>query len=777
MLVSPFQPVLQQVDRQRGDTGLFPRSSPAPNPNLRLTKMTGSLLQDIDRVINSDHHDPFLVLGFHLLESGDPAEPAGAVIRCHQPTAVAVYLLSGEGEQERRELLKIREEGLFELVLPGCRHFFPYRFEARYHDGSEHRFHDPYRFWPQLSEYDRYLFNNGTHYRLYEKLGAHPVTVDGVAGTIFRVWAPNARRVSVIGNFNYWDGRVHQMRVLGGSGIWELFLPGVGPGEPYKFELRSQDGTILEKVDPFQFFSEVRPKTASVVHNIGQLQWNDQEWMAARRRQSTYQQPLSIYEMHLGSWRRDSADPSRFLSYREIADALIPYLLEMGFTHVEFMPVMEHPLDESWGYQVIGFYSVTSRFGTPDDFAYLVDRCHRHGIGVILDWVPSHFPTDGHGLARFDGTALYEHEDPRKGTHQEWGTLVFNYGRKEVANFLLANALFWFDRFHIDGLRVDAVASMLYLDYARKEGEWVPNEYGGRENIEAIEFLKHLNTIVYDQHPDIMMIAEESTSFFGVSKPAAAGGLGFGYKWNMGWMNDTLKYFSTDPLFRKYHHSSLTFSLLYAFSENFILPLSHDEVVHGKRSLLQKMPGDQWQRFANLRLLLLFFWTHPGKKLLFMGSEFGQISEWYCKVSLDWHLLEQEKKHYQLQQFVRALNLFYRQHPALWQNDFDHAGFQWLDFNDVDHSIISFARFAENRDDFVVCLFNFTPQVHHNYRLGVPQPGRYREVFSSDTVEAGGSGIINPEAREAIAEPFGQAPCHIRISVPPLGGVIFKREE
>ena len=737
--------------------------------------MTTSLLEEIDRIVHSDHHDPHQVLGFHVLPATAENGPT-AVIRCFQPAASSVVLLSGPNEEERRDLYKTREEGLFEIVLPGCEHFFSYRFEARYPDGTSHRFHDPYRFWPQLGDYDRYLFNNGTHYRLYDKLGAHPATIDGVGGTIFRVWAPNARRVSIIGNFNYWDGRIHQMRVLGASGIWELFLPDIGPGEPYKFEIRSQQGAILEKTDPCQFFSEVRPKTASVVCDIANFQWHDQEWMENRRRQFSYRQPVSIYEMHLGSWRRDPADPSRFLSYREIAAALIPYLKEMGFTHVEFLPVMEHPLDESWGYQVIGFFAVTSRFGTPEDFAYLVDQCHQNGIGVILDWVPSHFPTDGHGLARFDGTALYEHEDPRKGAHQEWGTLVFNYGRKEVANFLIANALFWFERFHIDGLRVDAVASMLYLDYARREGEWVPNEYGGRENIEAIEFLKHLNTIVYDHHPDIMMIAEESTSFFGVSKPAAWGGLGFGYKWNMGWMNDTLGYFKTDPLFRKYHHSALTFSLLYAFSENFILPFSHDEVVHGKGSMLQKMPGDTWQRLANLRLLYLFFWTHPGKKLLFMGGEFGQHSEWYCKVSLDWHLIEQDEKHAKLHNFVKALNHFYQQNPALWEDDFSHTGFQWLDFNDVDHSIISYARFAQDRKDCLVCLFNFTPQVHHHYRLGVPEPGTYREVFNSDAIEAGGSGVINSEPKTSQNEPVGHAFHHIKIMVPPLGGVIFRKE-
>ncbi|MFH7325071.1 1,4-alpha-glucan branching protein GlgB [Desulfurivibrio sp. C05AmB] len=724
---------------------------------------------EFNRIIHSDHHDPFLVLGFHLVEGETPA----AVVRCFQPSAAGVFLLS---EGKRQEMYKIRAEGLFEITLPGCREFFPYRLEAHYPDGATHQFDDPYRFWPQLSDYDRYLFNSGTHYRLYDKLGAHPTTIDGVKGTIFRVWAPNARRVSIIGNFNYWDGRLHQMRVLGASGIWELFLPEIGPGEPYKFEIRTQQGDILEKADPFQFFSEIRPRTASVVRDINHFSWSDEEWLAARREKTTYRRPMSIYEIHLGSWRRDPADPARFLSYREIAAALIPYVKEMGFTHVEFMPVMEHPLDESWGYQVIGFFAVTSRFGTPDDFAWLINECHRHGIGVILDWVPSHFPTDGHGLSRFDGTALYEHEDPRKGAHQEWGTLVFNYGRKEVTNFLIANALFWFERYHIDGLRVDAVASMLYLDYARREGEWIPNEYGGRENIEAIEFLKHLNTIVYDRHPDIMMIAEESTSFFGVSKPAATGGLGFGYKWNMGWMNDTLLYFQTDPLFRKYHHSSLTFSLLYAFSENFILPLSHDEVVHGKGSLLSKMPGDSWQRFANLRLLFLYYWTHPGKKLLFMGGEFGQHSEWYCKVSLDWHLIDQDEKNRKLHQFVRALNNFYRDTPALWENDFNPEGFRWLDFNDVDHSIISYSRHGEHPDELVVCLFNFTPQVHHNYKLGVPRPGRYREVFSSDSAEAGGSGSTNPETLESVNEPFGQAPCHILVRVPPLGGAVFKRE-
>jgi 1,4-alpha-glucan branching enzyme len=581
----------------------------------------------------------------------------------------------------------------------------------------------------------------------------------------------------VLGNFNYWDGRVHQMRVLGSSGVWELFIPGILPGEPYKFEIRTQEGAILEKADPFQFFAELRPKSASLVCDINTYHWHDGDWLATRGNRPIHEQPMSIYEVHLGSWRRDPGDPGRFLTYREIAETLVPYVKEMGFTHIELMPIMEHPLDESWGYQVTGYYAVTSRFGTPQEFMYLVDTCHQNGIGVILDWVPSHFPTDGHALCRFDGTALYEHEDPRQGAHPEWGTLIFNYGRKEVANFLIANALFWLDKYHIDGLRVDAVASMLYLDYARPEGEWIPNPYGGKENIEAIEFLKHLNTVVYGQYPSAIIVAEESTSFFGVSKPANWGGLGFGFKWNMGWMNDTLGYFSKEPLFRKYHHSALTFSLLYAFSENFILPISHDEVVHGKRSLLEKMPGDPWQKFANLRLVLFFLWTHPGKKLLFMGSEFGQYSEWYCKVSLDWHLLEQGPFHQGVHRFVRALNQLYRETPALWEIDFSYEGFRWMDFKDVDNSIIAFARIGKKRDDAVICLLNFTPQVLHDYRLGVPEPGRYQQIFCTDAAEFGGSGVMNPEGMEAMNEPFGEAPCHIRLCVPPLAGIIVRRVE
>lgn len=727
------------------------------------------LIHDIDRIISSEHHDPFTVLGFHLLDKDYPS----SVIRSFQPLAVEMWLIA---DGQKKSMYKTRQEGLFEIVLTGVAEPFDYQLEARYYDQSTHVFKDPYRFLPQLSTFDQYLFNNGTNYEIYNKLGSHPMEIDGVRGVMFRVWAPGARRVSVLGNFNYWDGRVHQMRVLGNSGIWEIFIPDLGEGEPYKYEVKTQETHLLEKCDPFQFFGELRPKTASVVWGIDNFQWQDDEWMRLRHTKNSYDQPVSIYEVHLGSWRRDPNDPARLLSFQELADSLIPYVCDMGFTHIELMPIMEHPLDESWGYQVTGYYAVTSRYGTPQEFMEFVQKCHQHGIGVILDWVPGHFPSDGHSLRRFDGTALYEHEDPRQGYQPEWGTMIFNYGRKEVQNFLIANALFWFDKYHIDGLRVDAVASMLYLDYARHGNDWIPNPYGGRENIDAIEFIRHLNSVAYDRFPSIMMVAEESTSFFGVSKPANWGGLGFGYKWNMGWMNDMLVFFSREPLFRKYHHNTLTFSLLYAFTENFILPLSHDEVVHGKRSLLDKMPGDPWQKFANLRLLFLFLWTHPGKKLLFMGGEFGQFSEWYCKVSLDWHLPEQFQSHRKIQDFVKELNQMYTKNPALWEKDFSDDGFQWLDFKDVDNSIISFARYGNNRHEFVVVLLNFTPEVHHNYKLGVPTAGTYEQLVCSDATEFGGSNITNPDPLPSCNEPFGEAPHHILVSVPPLGGMVMKKK-
>lgn len=729
--------------------------------------MSNYISDQIDRVIASDQHDPFQVLGLHFLDG----KPKSALVRTFQPYAESVQIII---HGDRQYMDKMRPEGLFEIVLPGLAEPFPYRYEIQYYDKTMHTVADPYSFLPQLGDMDRYLFNSGTHYRLYEKLGAHEMTIDEIAGTIFRVWAPGARRVSVVGNFNSWDGRVHQMRSLQDSGIWELFIPGVAENELYKFEVRTQYRDLLLKSDPLQFFGEVRPRTASIVRSLEHYSWNDKQWLQQRRSSKPYDKPIAIYEVHLGSWRRDPNDPERFLTYREIADSLVPYVKDMGFTHVELMPVMEHPLDESWGYQVTAYYSVTSRHGTPNEFMYLVDLCHQNDIGVILDWVPAHFPSDAHSLARFDGTALYEHEDPRQGAHSEWGTLVFNYGRKEVSNFLIANALFWFDKYHIDGLRVDAVASMLYLDYSRREGEWIPNCYGGRENIDAIEFLRHLNSIIYDHYPNVMMIAEESTSFFGVSKPADDGGLGFGFKWNMGWMNDTLNYISKDPLYRKYHHNALTFSLYYAFSENFILAISHDEVVHGKGSLLTKMPGDQWQQFANLRLFFLLQWCHPGKKLTFMGNEFGQWSEWYCKRSLDWHLPEQEDLHNQLLDFVRALNQIYRENPSLWEVDFTNEGFKWLDFHDRDNSVIGFARYGFDHTDHLVCVFNFTPQTLSDYRMGVPAEVSYEEIFNSDLHSYGGSNVLNINQINAVPEPFGFASNHIEINLPPLGGVVLR---
>ncbi len=725
----------------------------------------------IDKIINSEHHDPFQVLGVHF--SGDDM----AVIRTFQPHAKFVDVLIGT---ETKRMNSIHDKGMFEIEISrlSCTdpdfHPFSYRFQITYFDGNTHITNDPYRFLPQLGDVDKYLFNSGTHYSLYNHMGAHVITCDNIQGTIFRVWAPAAKRVSVLGNFNGWDGRVHPMRSLENSGIWELFLPGIDQNELYRFEIKTQHNEILAKSDPFQFFGELRPNTASIVRNLEGYTWGDGDWQNSKRETPPYNKPISIYEIHPGSWKRDPNDPERFLTFRELAVTMIPYVKKLGFTHIELMPVMEHPLDESWGYQVTGPFSFTSRYGIPEDFMYFVDECHQNSIGVILDWVPAHFPKDSYSLGRFDGTALYEHEDPRKGAHPEWGTLIYNYGRKEVSNFLIANALFYLDKYHIDGLRVDAVASMLYLDYSRKDGEWIPNCYGGHENLEAIEFIRHMNAVVYQYHPHTLMVAEESTSFFGVSKPSEAGGLGFGFKWNMGWMNDILSYFSKDPLFRKFHHNALTFSIMYAFSENFILPLSHDEVVHGKRSLIDKMPGDIWQKFANLRLLFMTLWMHPGKKLLFMGGEFGQWSEWYCKTSLDWHLLETNELHAKLVSFVADLNWLYRKNPALWEQDFTYEGFQWLDLEDRDNSIISFVRYAKNRDDHVVCILNFTPQTHYFYKIGLPSGSRYREIFCSDDPIYGGSNNSDKATYLSIPEPHAQAKFHTTLTIPPLAGVLLK---
>jgi 1,4-alpha-glucan branching enzyme len=626
-----------------------------------------------------------------------------------------------------------------------------------------------------LTDHDIYLFKEGTHFRLYEKLGAHIMRAQGQDGVLFAVWAPNARKVSVIGDFNGWDRKAHPLSArLDGSGIWEGFVPGVGQGTVYKYHVTSRHhGKHLEKADPFALAWEVPPRSASVVWSLDHA-WGDEEWMASRRERNALDAPISIYELHLGSWKRH-ADTWDSLSYREMADELPGYLSEMGFTHVEFLPVMEHPFYGSWGYQTVGYFAPSSRFGTPQDFMHLIDSLHRAGIGVILDWVPSHFPTDGHGLGLFDGTHLYEHEDPRQGYHPDWKSYIFNYGRHEVRAFVISSGLFWLDRYHADGLRVDAVASMLYLDYSRKDGEWVPNCFGGKENLEAIDLLRRLNEAAYVNFPGVQTIAEESTDWGMVSRPPYLGGLGFGMKWNMGWMNDTLRYFSKDPVYRKYHHGQLSFSIWYAFNENFVLPLSHDEVVHGKGSLIGKMPGDEWRQYAGLRLLFGYMWTHPGKKLLFQGGEIAQRSEWNHDAQVEWGLL-QYPCHEGVRRWVKDLNAVYKADPALHQTDFTHKGFEWVDFHDAEASVLAFMRFGKNKDDMALACFNFTPIVRENYRVGVPRGGLWKEVLNSDSEWYWGSGVGNAGAVMAEeAEGHGR-PYSLTLTLPPLGMVVLKPE-
>lgn len=630
---------------------------------------------------------------------------------------------------------------------------------------------------PFISDFDVHLFAEGTHERIYDKLGAHLIEVDGVAGSHFAVWAPNAVKVAVIGDFNSWNGEANVMNRVD-TGLWTLFVPGLGEGTLYKYAVHGHNGFYSEKTDPVGFFSEMRPRTASVVWGLDKYKWQDAKWLSERDKRNSLDAPVSIYELHLGSWMRmdDENMRNRWLTYREMADQLVPYLQKMNFTHVEVLPVSEHPLDASWGYQTTGYFSVTSRFGPPEDFMYLVDKLHQAGIGVIVDWVPAHFPKDGHALGLFDGTHLYEHADPRLGEHREWGTYVFNYGRWEVANFLISNAMFWFDKYHIDGLRVDAVASMLYLDYARKHGEWLPNQYGGRENIAAIEFMRRLNERVYARYPWAMMIAEESTAWPQVTRPTYLGGLGFGYKWDMGWMNDTLQYMSLDPVHRKYHHDKLTFRSMYSFSENFILPISHDEVVHGKASLLSKMPGDHWQKFANLRLLLGYQYTSPGKKLLFMGCEFGQWIEWNENNSLDWHILEYPT-HQGVQQWVADINKLYRNEPALYEYDCNGQGYEWIDCQDSEQSILCFMRKGKEPKDYVLVVCNFTPVPRWNYRVGVPHGGFWKELLNSDGLIYGGSDMGNMGGRYSDDHYHHGRQHSISITVPPLSVVIFKAGE
>jgi 1,4-alpha-glucan branching enzyme len=707
--------------------------------------------------------DPYELSDPHAFLGAHPAR-GGVVVRAYRPDAESIRVLPMGVELERRG-----GDGLFEGTVKGAELPLAYELEVSYPAGDSYVLRDPYSFLPTIGELDVHLAGEGRHEQLYAKLGAHAREVDGVAGVAFAVWAPNARSVSVVGDFNGWDGRLHPMRSLGASGIWELFVPDLRPGTKYKFELRTQTGKLRLKADPFAFRTEVPPRNASVVVD-SQYAWGDEAWLEARRSADPLAGPLSVYEVHLGSWRLNPLEGNRPLSYAELGDELAEYVSALGFTHVELLPVMEHPYAPSWGYQVTGYFAPTARFGSPDDFRALVDRLHAAGIGVLLDWVPAHFPKDDWALARFDGTALYEHEDPRRGEHPDWGTLVFNLGRNEVRNFLLASALYWLRECHADGLRVDAVASMLYLDYSRKAGEWVPNVHGGNEDLDAIAFLRELNTVAHAREPGVLMAAEESTAWPGVSRPVEHGGLGFGLKWNMGWMHDTLAYFARDPVHRRHHHDQLTFSLIYAFSEDFVLPLSHDEVVHGKGSLLQKMPGDPWQRRANLRALYGYMWAHPGKKLLFMGGELGQQQEWRADGSVDWHLLERPE-HAGIQDLVRDLNRRYREEPALWEVDFDPAGFRWLEANDADANIIAFLRLSRGGERPAVCVGNFSPVPRASYRVGLPRGGAWHELINTDDERYGGTGVGNPGEIVAEQKPWHEQPFSAELTLPPLGVV------
>ncbi len=716
---------------------------------------------EVERLVRGEHHEPHRLLGAHL-------EDGKLVVRALRPAATSVVALvgpEGSGEPQggapvgpkRVKLDQVHPGGLFEGVLDGATAPAAYRLEVTY-DAGTFTIDDPYRFLPTIGELDQHLLGEGRHERLWQKLGAHETVVDGVAGTAFAVWAPNARAVRVVGDFNSWDGRLHPMRSLGSSGIWELFAPGVGAGDKYKFELVTRAGALTLKADPLAFATEVPPATASVVHTPGHV-WGDDDWVARRQERNSLGAPISVYEVHLGSWRQG-------LSYRELAEQLPDYVADLGFTHVEFMPVAEHPYAPSWGYQVSAYYAPTARFGTPDDLRHLIDKLHQRGIGVLVDWVPAHFPKDAFALARFDGTALYEHEDPRRGEHPDWGSLVFNFGRNEVRNFLIANALYWLEEFHVDGLRVDAVASMLYLDYSREQGEWEPNEFGGNEDLDAVRFLKDFNTVVYREHPGAMTVAEESTAWPSVSRPVYLGGLGFGFKWNMGWMHDSLQYASKDPIYRRFHHHQLTFSLIYAFSENFILPISHDEVVHGKGSLLGKMPGDTWRRFANLRAYLAYMWAHPGKQLLFMGCELGQESEWSHERSIDWEALA-DPNHRGVQALVRDLNRVYRDRPALWERDASPEGFAWIDPNDVDDNVLSFIRYSASGEP-LVCLCNFSPVPRSDYRVGLPRVGRWTEVLNTDAAPYGGSNVGNLGTVQAVEIGWDGQPASAPVTLPPL---------
>jgi 1,4-alpha-glucan branching enzyme len=725
-----------------------------------MTMRPATYPSDIEAIVRGRHGNPFVVLGMH----GDGEGPV--FVNAFLPQAATVTVIDQDGTA-LAALERVHVEGFFSGRVGDRMQRFPYRLRLSAGDHSWD-IDDPYSFPPVLGELDEYLIGEGRHLELYSRLGAHPMTHQGVQGTLFCVWAPNARRVSVVGDFNAWDGRRHPMRKRVGVGVWELFLPGLMRGELYKYEVLGVHGDVLPlKADPLSFAQQAPPETASIICGPVDHEWNDGGWIGSCAERQSAAAPISIYELHLGSWRRGGNGET--LDYDAITEQLVPYILDMGFTHVELLPITEHPFTGSWGYQPIGLFAPTRRFGPPEAFARMVDRLHQAGIGVITDWVPAHFPSDAHGLARFDGTALYEHEDPRLGFHRDWETLIYNFGRLEVANFLEASALYWLDRLHVDALRVDAVASMLYLDYSRKPGEWIPNRYGGNQNLDAVAFLRDVNERVVQLHPGSVTIAEESTAWPGVSRPVDQGGLGFAFKWNMGWMHDTLAYMSLDPIHRKYHHHKMTFGMVYAWSENFVLPLSHDEVVHGKGSLLGKMPGDRWQKFANLRAYLAFMWAHPGKKLLFMGGEFGQEREWNHDQSLDWHLID-DAMHSGVQRLVRQLNRHYRSVPALYEQDADPAGFEWIEADDAQNSVYSFIRIAASDQKPVLVVSNMTPVVRHDYRVGVPMGGSWQELVNTDATEFGGSGVVIGQA-EAQPGHWHNRPFSLTLTLPPLATV------
>ncbi|MDR2183633.1 MAG: 1,4-alpha-glucan branching protein GlgB [Clostridiales bacterium] len=731
---------------------------------------------EILQTIGAQLADPHRILGMHEV-AADGADKL--FVRAFMPEAAKVDVLDPD-TYRRFPLTKIHADGFYEGEITGRSTWFRYLLEAEFENGSVFRTYDPYSFAPVLTDFDMFLFGQGTHYKIADKLGANMMTVDGVDGVLFAVWAPNAARVSVIGSFNNYDGRRHAMRLRQPNGIWELFVPGLSQYDRYKFEIKTRDGVLLQKSDPYAKFYELRPSTNSLIYDIGNYKWNDAQWLARRNAgPHPLNGPINIYEVNLGSWKknpdniREGDDSGGFMTYIEAAHEIVPYAGEMGYTHIELMPVQEHPFDGSWGYQVTGYYAPTSRHGSPDEFKYFVDYCHRHGLGVILDWVPAHFPKDAHGLEKFDGTALYEHEDPRQGEHPDWGTLVFNYGRQEVKNFLIANALFWIEEYHLDGLRVDAVASMLHLNYSKNDGGWIANKYGGNINLDAVEFIKHMNSVVLGAYPHVLMIAEESTSYEGVSRNVDHGGLGFSLKWNMGWMNDFLAYVERDPIYRRYHHNFLTFGIMYAYTENFVLVLSHDEVVHGKKSLVNKMPGDLWQKFANLRVALGFMYGHPGKKLLFMGGEFGQFIEWDEKRPLDWFLLEYDH-HRQMQDFTRDLNHLYKNQRACWFDDFAPRGFSWVDVHDNARSIISFARFSDNPAETLIFICNFTPNPVEEHRVGLHHVSDYTEILNSDDPKYGGSGVVNTHVLKPAEIFCNNQQYSVGLRLPPLGVVVLR---